>query len=158
MANIEKLNTFIAENLRETPVVECPFVVGESVIIENGYGVVYQQFKVIGFDEPDAARGNAHIYLDWGCYWFAIESDRIYKRDNLAPFFRIYSPSLGYLAIDYNRDHTWIADPAKAELFSRKVVESAAPEKVLKTVLYGETEGIDDAKYLPALECKLHVN
>ena len=112
---MNNINEFIENKLSKTPLVDTPFSLGERVIFLNPYGVVFQNFHVIGFSEPDKDRDNAHIYLNWDSYWYAAKDAQLYKNDDLAPFYRVYSPSRGYLGKDEQRDYVWFSYPTILE-------------------------------------------
>lgn len=49
---------------------------GDLVIVKNGYGFEIGPFKVLGF----CIKNNIpKMYLDWDCWWYSINLDRIVK-------------------------------------------------------------------------------
>lgn len=142
-----QLNEYI-DSLLSEPVIACAFSKNEEVIVVNDYGVVFQGFHIIGFSEPDNSRPNAHIHLNWDCYWYPEYEEKIFKKDNLKPFYRIYSASKGYYGINKDKDWIWVDDPADAELFSQQTVDRICATKF--------THGVKDSSFIGAVGCSHH--
>ena len=74
-----KREAFIKEHVSDVAPVPCDFVQGDKVKVINAYGIEISGFKVLGFVreiDPDW-RPKAIVYLDWGCYWFPVEVERL---------------------------------------------------------------------------------
>lgn len=57
-----KAAEYAKENLSSEPPEGCPFVVGQEVIVRNGYGHLLAGFHIVGFRDGG-------VYLDWDCWW-----------------------------------------------------------------------------------------
>lgn len=74
-----KRKAFISEHVAATAPIPCEFVQGDTVTVLNGMGVEIQGKKILGFvREIDPEwRPKAFVYLDWDCYWFPVEVERL---------------------------------------------------------------------------------
>lgn len=74
-----KRDAFISERVSATSPIPCEFAQGDTVTVLNGMGVEIQGKKILGFvREIDPEwRPKAFIYLDWDCYWFPVEAERL---------------------------------------------------------------------------------
>jgi hypothetical protein len=79
----EPLNTmeeFVEQRLLAESPISCNYKVGDSVVYTNFYGVVFHEFKVIGFN-TDYSDKTKFIYLDSDSYWMPVaESEIRHKR------------------------------------------------------------------------------
>lgn len=76
-----RFEAFISEQVSNTPPVPCDFAKGDVVTVINGMGVPIQGKVILGFvHEIDPSwRPEAIVYLDWDCYWFPVELDKLTK-------------------------------------------------------------------------------
>ena len=87
--NEAKREAFIKQHVSASSPIPCDFQVGDVVTVINGYGVEIKGKRILGFiQEVDPEwRPDAIIYLDWDCYWFAVEVDSLTleSKGNAAP-------------------------------------------------------------------------
>ncbi|MGM8936593.1 hypothetical protein ACS8E9_17230 [Pseudomonas neustonica] len=87
--NETKREAFIKHHVSASSPVPCDFKMGDVVTVINGYGIEIKGKRILGFvQEVDPKwRPDAIIYLDWDCYWFAVEVDRLTleSKGNAAP-------------------------------------------------------------------------
>jgi len=74
-----KRQAFIAETVSDTSPIPCEFDKGDVVTVLNGMGVEIKGVKILGFvrEIDPGFRPEATVYLDWECYWFSVEVDRL---------------------------------------------------------------------------------
>ncbi|EGQ9299028.1 hypothetical protein NRI58_003290 [Vibrio parahaemolyticus] len=135
---------YIENSLTSIPLCESRFTSGEEVIVVNGYGLVLQGFKVIGFSQPCQER-QAYIHLDWDCYWFSLPDSRVFKTYELSSFYRIYSPTKGFLGLDDDNSLIWLSNSQHSELYSQTTKDNFSATSMCEN-------GVADAVYVKALD------
>ena len=77
-SQIDKYNEFVA-GLRKTSPVETEFKLGQRVVYVNDYGIIIDDYTIIGFADDDSYYGK-FIHIGTDSHWFMVapSSLRVY--------------------------------------------------------------------------------
>lgn len=74
---VEKENIVIYSTLKEVIDTNIDLKKGDYVLFINDYGAIFGPRKVLGFCKPNDVNGC--IYLNYDCYWYPTQVDKIVK-------------------------------------------------------------------------------
>ncbi len=155
--SIEEMEKYCSDKLFSEPQIEdCSFELGQKVMFINDYGLVFRDFKVIGFSKPDQELKGGHIHIDKGngagAYWFPHRDNELRKENDFTDLFAIRSEYKGiyYYLSKVNGSWSWSRDYRDIQLFSKKHTEIYQAKK---HSLYDEDDRtlLEKAEYIPAI-------